>query len=343
MTRTIPDRMVLSGQSFKKMRAGLQCRLAAVHKENNMQHVKIEVIIPVYRPDGSFPELVSRLQEQEMPPENIRIMNTQEEYWNKEWEKQFPILEVHHLTKKEFDHGGTRKQAAALSKADILVFMTQDAMPADKKLLGNLIRPLLEEEKAGASYARQLPKDDCRFLERYTRSFNYPDSSCIRREKDVKTYGIKTYFCSNVCAAYRRDVYEKVGGFPGRAIFNEDMIYAGNMTKAGYGIAYAADAQVFHSHNYSCMQQLHRNFDLGVSQAEHPEIFADIPSEGEGIRLVKKSFVYLCQTGHIWLIPQLILQSGFKYVGYFLGKRYQKLPGWMIQALTMSPDYWKKK
>ena len=68
-------------------------------------------------------------------------------------------------------------------------------------------------------------------------------------------------------------------------------------------IAYAADACVIHSHNYSCRQQFHRNFDLGVSQADHPEIFEGVPSEGEGLRLVKKSLAYLIKTGHIWLVP----------------------------------------
>ena len=90
-------------------------------------------------------------------------------------------------------------------------------------------------------------------------------------------------------------------------------------------------------------QQFHRNFDLGVSQAEHPEIFAGVPSEGEGIRLVKKSLAYLVKTGHIWLIPGLIAQSGFKYAGYFLGKRYRKLPEKMILFCTMNREYWKKQ
>ena len=81
------------------------------------------------------------------------------------------------------------------------------------------------------------------------------------------------------------------------------MIYAGWMVKKGYGVAYVSEARVYHSHNYSCMQQFHRNFDLGVSQAEHPEVFEGVPSEGEGIRLVKKSMVYLLKTGHVLLIP----------------------------------------
>lgn len=308
--------------------------------ENAKKPAKVDVIIPVYKPGADFAELIKRLEKQEYPVNKILVMNTEEKYWNKEWEKH-PLLEVHHLAQKDFDHGGTRRKAADLSEADILVFMTQDAMPADKKLIGNLIREILADQNVGAAYARQLPKENCRFLERYTRSFNYPEQSQIKSVKDIERYGIKTYFCSNVCAAYEHSIYKKVGGFPDRAIFNEDMIFAGNLIKAGYKIAYAADARVYHSHNYSCMQQFHRNFDLGVSQAEHPEIFEGVPSEGEGIRLVKRSMAYLCRTGHIWLIPQLIMQSGCKYAGYLLGKRYQKLPKKLIRFCTMSPYYWK--
>ena len=233
----------------------------------------VDVIIPAYNPGKEFERLLEALSTQSYPVQKILVMNTEEKYWKKIWEKRFPIVEVHHLKKEEFDHGGTRKKAAGLSNADIMVFMTQDALPKDKKLIRNLTEPLRKDEKIGASYARQLPKSDCRYLERYTRSFNYPEKSAVKWEKDTKTLGVKAYFCSNVCAAYRKNVYEETGGFVEKAIFNEDMIYVANMAKKGYGIAYAADAQVFHSHNYSCRQQFRRNFDLGVSQAEHPEIF----------------------------------------------------------------------
>lgn len=306
-----------------------------------MNTEKTDVIIPTYRPDAGFGELLRRLYRQDYPIARIIVMNTEEEFWNKEWETQFPLIEVHHLKKEDFDHGGTRKEAARISDGEYMVFMTQDALPANRHLISELIDPLRKEERVGASYARQLPAKDCRFLERYTRSFNYPETSCVKYEKDTAVYGIKTYFCSNVCAAYKKSVYEEIGGFTDRAIFNEDMIYAGNMVKAGYGVAYAADAKVIHSHNYSALQQLHRNFDLGVSQADHPEIFEGVPSEGEGIRLVKKSFAYLLKEGRIWLIPQLVIHSGFKYAGYFLGKRYKRLPESLIKKLTMNPSYWQ--
>lgn len=302
-------------------------------KGESMENIKVDVIIPVYHPGKEFSVLLERLTEQTAVIHRIIAMNTEENYWNKELEQKYPLLEVHHLKKSEFDHGGTRAWAAELSDAEIMVFMTQDAVPADRNLIENLVKALEKEKMIAAAYARQLPNEMCSFAERYTRSFNYPEKSYVRTQRDLSLYGIKTFFCSNVCAAYKKEIYQELGGFVRKTIFNEDMIYAGKLIQMGYGIAYAADAKVIHSHNYSCMQQFHRNFDLGVSQAEHPEIFAGVPSEGEGIKLVKKTINYLIQKRKIWLIPGVILQSGCKYAGYLSGKNYRKLPRKMFYGV----------
>lgn len=306
-----------------------------------MENKTVDVIIPAYHPGKEFATLIKRLEKQSVPIHRIIVMNTEESMWNKEWEKLSDAMEVHHLTKEEFDHGGTRARAAELSDSDVMVFMTQDAMPADRELLAELLKALDQEENIAAAYARQLPNAECSFVERYTRAFNYPDTSLVKAKADLDKYGIKTFFCSNVCAAYKKDIYEKQGGFVRRTIFNEDMIYAGGLIQAGYGIAYAAEARVIHSHNYNCMQQFHRNFDLGVSQAEHPEIFEGVPSEGEGMRLVKKTLAYLIHSGRIWLIPGFVLQCAGKYAGYLAGKKFRKLPKKFILWCTMSPNYWK--
>lgn len=306
-----------------------------------MENKTVDVIIPAYHPGKEFATLIKRLEKQSVPIHRIIVMNTEESMWNKEWEKLSDVMEIHHLAKSEFDHGGTRAQAAELSDADVMIFMTQDAMPADRELLAELLKALEQDENIAAAYARQLPNAECSFVERYTRAFNYPDRSGVKTKKDMDQYGIKTFFCSNVCAAYKKDIYQKQGGFVRRTIFNEDMIYAGGLIQAGYGIAYAAEAKVIHSHNYNCMQQFHRNFDLGVSQAEHPEIFEGVPSEGEGMRLVKKTLAYLIHSGRIWLIPGFVLQCAGKYAGYLAGKKFRKLPKKFILWCTMSPNYWK--
>lgn len=312
----------------------------------------VAVLIPTYKPDQKFSRLLQMLKRQTHPVKQIIVMNTEQPLWNERGYRGIPELEVHHVTRAEFDHGGTRKLGMQCVKADVCICMTQDAVPADRYLTERLLGALYQEQKdkdgaasgisIAAAYARQLPDKDCRLIERYTRSFNYPEQSFVKTQADLKRLGIKTYFCSNVCAAYNMEIYNRLGGFADSAIFNEDMLYAAAAIRGGYGIAYAADAGVVHSHNYTCMQQLHRNFDLAVSQAEHPEVFAEVPSEGEGIRMVKQTAAYLKQQKKRRLLPELVFQSGFKYLGYQLGKHYRLLPMAAVRKLTMNQTYWDR-
>lgn len=309
--------------------------------------MKIDVIIPVYQPDQSFFRLIEKLETQTVPIQRIIIMNTEEKYFTQliygtRFLEQHRKVMVYHLSKKEFDHGRTRARGVKKSDADVFVMMTQDAMPADNHLIEALVAAL-EQEQVAVAYARQLPAPDAGPVEIFMRSYNYPEASRCKGAEDLSALGIKTYFCSNVCCAYRREIYDALGGFIKHAIFNEDMIYAAAAVKAGYRIVYAADAKVIHSHNYTCGQQFHRNFDLGVSQADHPEVFAGVPSEGEGIRSVKAAAAYLRQQKQSAKIPGLLLQSGCRYAGYWLGKHYQKLPGKLVRRCTMNPEYWDQE
>ena len=200
----------------------------------------------------------------------------------------------------------------------------------------------MEEKDTAVCYARQLPNENCRIVERYTRSFNYPDESRKKGKADIEEMGIKTFFCSDVCAAYRVDLFHKLGGFESPVIFNEDMFFAAKAVFAGYYVKYEAEAKVIHSHNYTVRQQFHRNFDLAVSQTMHPEIFEQISSEAEGMKLVKRTMKYLCSIGKPYLIFELGIQCVGKYAGYRLGKRYKKLSRKQILKCTMSPEYWKR-
>lgn len=308
---------------------------------------KVDVLIPVYKPDRQFSRLLQMLMRQTYPINRIIVINTEERYWNKKGYESVAGLEVHHVTKPEFDHGGTRNLAAGYSKAEVMIFMTDDAVPKDMYLVERLVDALGKEgpdgEVTAMAYARQLPAKDCGAVERFTRHFNYPDEGHVKTIKDLPRMGIKTYFASNACCAYRKDIFEQKGGFVDRAIFNEDMVYAAKVIKGGYAIAYVPEAAVIHSHNMTPVQQFRRNFDMAVSQADHPEVFGGLRSEGEGIRLVKKTALWLFRTGRIWLIPVLIVNSGCKYMGYCVGKKYKRLPRPMIMRCTMNRQYWERK
>lgn len=302
--------------------------------------MRIDVIIPTFHPGKDFEKLLKGLESQTLAVHKIVIMNTRTGDFPEDLLSPYDNIEVYHIDKEAFDHGGTRNQGASYTDGEYLLFMTQDAIPVDNRLVERLAAAFKKPE-VKAAYARQLPKEDCRELERYTRKFNYPEKSRIQRKADLNTLGIKTFFCSNVCAMYERETFLKQNGFVKHTIFNEDMIYAGGLIKNGYEIAYVAGARVLHSHNYSGWKQLQRNFDLAVSQVEHPEIFGGIASEQEGIRLIKQSAVHCMRIGKPWLIISLVFSSGCKYIGYRLGKNYRKLPRWLVLGCTMNKGYWE--
>ena len=189
------------------------------------------------------------------------------------------------------------------------------------------------------SYARQLAYEDSSITEKLTRQFNYPDNSIIKSAKDIESMQIKAFFCSNVCCAYNMHIFNELGGFVDHTIFNEDMIYAAGALRAGYRIAYCAEACVYHSHEYSGCEQLRRNFDNGVSHAQYPDVFEGVGQDAEGKRMVKNVLSKLLRSGHLFKSIGYVYSCGCKYIGFKLGCRYEKLPMWLVKAFSSQKEY----
>ncbi len=309
---------------------------------------QIDIIIPVYRPDDRFSILIRRLMAQTILPHHIYLLQTVEGEQDRLVQVRDERISVHRILKKDFDHGATRHYGAMLAAAGTeeerdrsgcyLLYMTQDAIPVDRELLERLVEPFADGDTA-ISFARQIARQDADILEKLTRLHNYPPTDQLKGRADRERLGIKTYFCSDVCAMYRQDVYQKMGGFVRPVIFNEDMIMAARVIEAGYQVAYCSRARVFHSHAYTCMQQFHRNFDLGVSQAQYEEIFKDISSEKEGAGYARDTLLYLERHGELGKALYFVLQCGFKFLGYEMGKNYSRLPRRLVLACTTDPSY----
>ncbi len=308
---------------------------------------RVDIVIPTYKPDSLFLDILEKLEIQTVRPGKIIVINTEKRYLDALWAdrrkpEEYDNIEVHHISKEEFDHGKTRNEAASYSDAPYLVFMTMDALPSDNRLIEELLKPM-EDEKAAVSYARQLPKEGCSEIERCNRAFNYPDKDEVKGKEDIERLGVKTFFCSNVCACYKRDIFDRLGGFVNETLFNEDMIYASKAVRAGYRIYYTSAAKVYHSHDLSASMQYHRNFDLGVSQAEHPEVFEGISSESEGMKLVKTSISHLVKAGKFYMIPEFIIKCAARYLGYKKGRNYEKMSRKAVLRMTTDPGYFLKK
>ena len=304
--------------------------------------MKVDAVIPAYKPGHDLRELVEKLLDQTVRLGRIIIINTDREYFDEKEYLIAPAVEVVHITRHEFDHAGTRYMGLRMSDADYVLFMTMDAIPKDNYLVEKLLSGFRRADNIAVSYARQLPKKDCNRIEQITREFNYPAQSRVQTSDDIKELGIKAYFCSDVCAMYDTSIYRSLGGFKAPAIFNEDMVYAAGALDAGYAVSYCADALVYHSHNYTGRQYYRRNFDLGVSQADHPEIFERFNVKGTGMQLVRKSLAQICRSGTPADIIRLVYYSGMKYLGFRKGKNYHKLSLESCLKHTSDKEYWNR-
>ena len=155
----------------------------------------VDVIIPVYRPEeDKLTRLIDKLNAQTMKPEHVFFMQTKVN--RVEDEKIRMMLEkadhavITPVEKKDFDHGGTRNFGASLSKAEFMLFMTQDAVPVDEHLIEHVMHAMISERVAVA-YGRQLPNDQVGVIEHYTRQFNYPDVSRTKSKEDLPKLGIQ--------------------------------------------------------------------------------------------------------------------------------------------------------
>lgn len=305
----------------------------------------VNVIIPVYKPDKLLNNLISKLMNQTVIPDKIILMWTIPNDGNENEERKIAgefisdTVSINYIRQSEFDHGGTRACAMQLADAEYVMCMTQDAEPLNGILVEELLNAF-STEKVAAAYARQLPNKKANITERITREFNYPATDRIQNLTTLKQYGIKAYFCSDVCAMYKKAYYNEAGGFVMKTIFNEDMLMASTLIKLGYTVMYTSKAQVIHSHHYTYMQQFRRNFDLAVSQKQFSEVFEGVPSESEGLKLVLTICKKLVKSGKVYLIPDLFIQSAFKYIGYRKGKKYDRLSLDKIMKYTMNKQYW---
>jgi rhamnosyltransferase len=333
---------------------------------------QVSVIIPTLNAGPNFAVLLKRLQEQSCPPHEIIIIDSESTDGTPQIAKGMGarVLEI---KRSQFDHGGTRNRAADAATGQILMFMTQDAMPENKHLIKELIAPLffsskktdqlakiktdgpdstqtgiLQAEANGQTsttvamaYGRQLPYPDATPIEKLARESNYPETPRLQSYEDVEKLGLKAFFCSNVCSAVTKDMFLRMGKFQEPVIFNEDLFMSAKLILSGYRIAYCPEAKVIHSHNYSIKQQFKRFFDNGVSLSLNPMIRPYRSVGGAGSRMVLDQVKGLWRQNKAHHIPRLIAESGAKWMGFKLGNYHHRLPNGLVKRFSMHKGIWQ--
>ncbi|MDR0866285.1 MAG: glycosyltransferase [Candidatus Symbiothrix sp.] len=301
--------------------------------------MKISLIIPTLNAGKQIDRLLQALSNQTVAVDEIIVIDSQSDDDTEMICRKHKKVTFIPIKRSQFDHGGTRDYAFRQSNGEVVLFLTQDALPADDRYVEQIISPFQDESVAMVS-GRQIAKDNATRIEKLTRHFNYPATSNIRTLKDIPVLGIKTFFASNVCSAYRRPAYIQTGGFDHPILTDEDLLIAARFIYGGYTLVYAAEAKVIHSHNFSLKQQFSRNFDIAVFMKMNSSFFQNISATKEGIQMVKYVLGELIKEKQFLQAGYYIAECGAKFLGYKLGSNYRKLSRKWIEICTGNKNYW---
>ncbi len=267
-------------------------------------------------------------------------------------DRTLAILESHavrvlRIPPQEFGHGKTRNLAAAQAQGDYLVFLTQDATPANAGWLAALLAPLLADPSIAGAYSRHLPRPHCHPME-WRRivedELSGRAESCLNSSDAPGYTDNPAFFCffSNVSSVLRRSVWQQ-HPFP-EVEFAEDQLWAGRVLEAGYQTAYRADSLVCHSHGYGPWPNFRRHFDharaLGDLDAASRLCLGRTPSTAW--RAARRDLSFwrrLTQQGRLrvglrWGGPALAWHLAALW-GTWLGERKQVLAPSLVRRISL--------
>lgn len=284
----------------------------------------VSVIIPTLNAEHEIEDLLAALERQSLRPMEILVVDSASD------DDTVPLVKTHEgirllqIERCDFNHGATRDMALRATTGDFVCFLTQDALPASDAYLERLVTPMVGDPSIALVSGRQLPKADARRFEQLVRSFNYPDSPSVRSKSDLNKCGIKTFFASDSCSAYRRTAYLDCGGFE-YVNTNEDMLMAARFVASGLKVAYEPGAEVYHSHNLTPSQQFARNRAVGFFLETHADDLMQASEIGEGGRLVRSVSSQLLREGNFGELVAFGVDCCARLLGNRVGRRAARI------------------
>jgi len=302
--------------------------------------MKIAVVIPTKNAGTDLALLLTKLHQQRLQPDEITVYDSASDDGSVLLALEMGVNVVS-VKPEDFNHGATRELARKETGAEIVIFMTQDAIPVDDHLLEKLVEPIMSG-RASLSYARQIPRSGADIFESFPRKFNYPAESQIRSIADVEKFGVYTFFSSDSCAAYLNSALDEIGGFL-PTLTSEDYFATARLLRKGHKVAYAADAVVEHSHAYTLLEEFKRYFDTGYVRAENPWVQAIVGTAEARGKEYFAAFIHDLAQYNPLLIPYAVINTCVKLLGYRAGYRSLKAPLWLKKRLSTQRYFWDSR
>jgi len=242
-------------------------------------------------------------------------------------------IKTHHISQTEFHHSRTRNFAAIQAKNEILVFLSQDAIPSNNQWLRNLVAPFTDSTVGGV-YGRQVPPEKIGPLRKYAMQYIYPSTREIRELANDRRHSLGLFRFSNANAAVRADLCRKFK-FNERALVCEDHGMCRDILEAGFKIVYEPNAVVIHGHQRTFWGEFEWAFYNGCS-LKRMGILGNRGTRSEmeyGIARLRAEWKYFNSKGMYWTAFQGFIISVLRWSGVQIGKREGKIPYCILKRL----------
>lgn len=237
---------------------------------------KATIFIPTYNGDKYLNEIFKMIYKQDVDFEydvliidsgsTDRTLSIIEKY-----QAKYNNLILKQIDNSEYGHGKTRNVAAQIAKGEIMVYLSHDAVPANRDWLYEMVHPFELDGRIQGVVGRQTPHQKCVPLLKYEirtvfRNMGNEAGTTLyykdRFMKDPVYHDIVTFYSDVNSAARRRFLLDTIQyrDVP----YSEDQLYGRDIIEAGYFKAYAARGVVVHSNDLTLREYKHRVFDETV-------------------------------------------------------------------------------
>ena len=257
--------------SFKIVEASIAkaCKLA--HENYPLkafdanQKPLVTVVIPAYNGGDLLRECVnSILQQLTTFSFDILIVDSSSTDGSLENLLSSQRVRIKRIKQCDFGHGKTRNLAAELSESEYIAYLTQDAVPANKYWLQNLVRPMLDDAEIAGVFGAHMAHpfhSPLTALDMQNHFYNWllaNHSTPIRRFRHSAISESQDHerFYSDNNSCLRRAAWREIP-YPDVA-YGEDQLWAELILNAGFKKAFSPMAIVHHSHEYGFREALIR-------------------------------------------------------------------------------------
>lgn len=279
--------------------------------------MKIDIICPLYNAEKYIINLNQSLKRQKNVEINrIYYILTESNDFSEKILKEINA-EYKLIKREEFSHSIVREKAAFESKADIVVFITQDIIIEDDEWLFNLVEDI-EKGKCEAAYSNQICTNNS--IEKYTRELNYPDKSSFVTKNDIQDLQLRAFFFSDASSAIKRDIFIKLNGYDGKDLpISEDMYIAYKLITNGYTIKYCANSKVIHSHNFT-LKQIYNRYYLTGKFFKQNSYLNKYKVNDSGFKMAKYVFKRAIQDKNWKALIKFMPNMASRFIGMKVGK-----------------------